>query len=263
MMGRTHCASAVAVTATTATVGALIGDPWQPCLLVACVGVVAGASLLPDLDTTSSTAAWSAWPLSWLVALGMKWLSRGTYLLTRSRRRDPHARHPHRTFTHTLVFAGLAGGGAAAGMHCGGQTGVMSVLAVTLNLMLRAAGPKTFRHRAGFLLSVPTSVGLAWALSRLGLDAARSWPALATAVAAGCVVHCLGDLPTNSGVPLLWPIPIRGRLWYRITGPKSIRFCTDGDLERTKIFPRLAFIAGLACSAAAVATALSPLLPWA
>ena len=44
---------------------------------------------------------------------------------------------------------------------------------------------------------------------------------LGTAVALGMVVHSVGDAITESGAPLLWPLPIRKRRWYPVGQPAS------------------------------------------
>jgi len=59
------------------------------------------------------------------------------------------------------------------------------------------------------------------------------WPApsgwwLGYAIAAGCLVHCLGDAMTHSGVPLLWPWPVQGQVWYPVRPRPEWRFKTGG-----------------------------------
>ncbi|MGK5677537.1 metal-dependent hydrolase [Actinoplanes sp. URMC 104] len=59
------------------------------------------------------------------------------------------------------------------------------------------------------------------------------WPApsgwwLGFAVGAGCLVHCLGDAMTWKGVPLLWPVPVRGRTWHAVRPRPQWRFVTGG-----------------------------------
>jgi hypothetical protein len=61
-----------------------------------------------------------------------------------------------------------------------------------------------------------------------------SWT-VGVAVAAGCLTHDLGDMLTESGVPLLWPLPLpSGRsfeTWYEIRPPRLVRFRTGGRGE--------------------------------
>ena len=42
------------------------------------------------------------------------------------------------------------------------------------------------------------------------------------------LVHAVGDAITESGAPLLWPLPIRGRTWYPVGSPRAARFRTGG-----------------------------------
>jgi membrane-bound metal-dependent hydrolase YbcI (DUF457 family) len=51
---------------------------------------------------------------------------------------------------------------------------------------------------------------------------------LGTAVTLGMLVHALGDAVTESGAPLLWPLPIRRRRWYPVGGPRPLRWRTGG-----------------------------------
>lgn len=46
----------------------------------------------------------------------------------------------------------------------------------------------------------------------------------------GCLAHLFGDSCTHEGVPLLWPIKIRGKRWKRRGIPASLRFTTGGPL---------------------------------
>ena len=55
-------------------------------------------------------------------------------------------------------------------------------------------------------------------------------------VTVGCLTGVLGDSLTRTGVPLLWPLVIRGRRWYPV-GPKL--FSTNGPSERFVVFPLL------------------------
>ena len=58
------------------------------------------------------------------------------------------------------------------------------------------------------------------------------------AVLLGLAVN-LGDAVTESGAPLLWPVPIRGRTWYPVGGPRVTRFRTGGAVESWLVAPAL------------------------
>lgn len=63
------------------------------------------------------------------------------------------------------------------------------------------------------------------------------WWWLGGAVSVGCLAHVAGDSLTVSGVPLLWPLVIRGRRWAPL-GVRRIR--TDHVVERWVVWPLLA-----------------------
>lgn len=63
---------------------------------------------------------------------------------------------------------------------------------------------------------------------------------LAWAVLLGCVTHILGDMLTESGVPVWWPHPARWRLL-----PRWLAFGTDSHIERLVVAPVL-FLAAAA-----------------
>ena len=54
---------------------------------------------------------------------------------------------------------------------------------------------------------------------------------LGLAVGVGCFVHLLGDMVTRNGVPILWPIPVRRRMWRMIGVPDSIAVKVGGTVE--------------------------------
>jgi hypothetical protein len=53
------------------------------------------------------------------------------------------------------------------------------------------------------------------------------------------VVHSAGDAITESGAPLLWPLPIRARRWYPVGSPRPMRFRTGGAVEAWLVAPAL------------------------
>ena len=51
------------------------------------------------------------------------------------------------------------------------------------------------------------------------------------AVGAGALSHDLLDGCTTMGVPLLWPLKLRGMRWRRLGLPRFLRFHTGGPVE--------------------------------
>jgi len=88
--------------------------------------------------------------------------------------------------------------------------------------------------------SLVIAAGLTYAVQEWvpgGTAGTAGW--LGTAVALGMVVHSVGDAVTESGAPLLWPVPIRGRTWYPVGGPRVTRFRTGGAVESWLVAPAL------------------------
>lgn len=94
-------------------------------------------------------------------------------------------------------------------------------------------GHRKVTHTAVFaiLVGVLVAAAVGWAVPPL------AWLGLPAGL--GCLVHCLGDALTHAGVPLLWPVPIRGRRWYRVGTPKVMRFATGDSVEAWRVVPLL------------------------
>jgi hypothetical protein len=75
------------------------------------------------------------------------------------------------------------------------------------------------------------------------------------------VIHLFGDMITKSGVPLLWPIPLSGRMWRMIAVPNGIAIRAGGPGEifvlRT-IFTVVALLAAVGMFAPSVLHNLDP-----
>ncbi len=57
------------------------------------------------------------------------------------------------------------------------------------------------------------------------------------AVTIGWAVGAAGDALTRRGVPLLWPLRIRGRRWWDVCPPRRLRIRTNGVVERFLLYP--------------------------
>ncbi|MGL5911573.1 MAG: metal-dependent hydrolase [Phycicoccus sp.] len=269
VMGRSHAVSGVAA---GLVVGPLLGARG---LDAATLGVVmAGAALLPDLDHPRSAGARVLGPVTGVVAWVLVRLSRVVYQATATR--ADLAERPaasHRTLTHTVVGATVAGVLVGVGTWLVGPWVAVPVI----GLCAVAAGDRlscsVSRRRArGRVRVVVTAVGLLPVVPLLvpvpvmagppgHVPAAvpgvspEAVPVVASAltdwrlgviVATGCVVHSLGDAITISGVPLLWPLLIRGETWWEVRPPQLLRLRTGGRVERWVVFPVLCGLVGLA-----------------
>jgi membrane-bound metal-dependent hydrolase YbcI (DUF457 family) len=195
--------------------------------------VCAGAALLPDLDHPSSMATRRFSVASWLASHVIRPLSRLVYDLTRGRRDT--GRGSHRGLTHTVVGAVLLGMAVNLASARFGTPVLVGTLFVCLALAIKGLdaivpGPPSLVIAAGLTYLIEDFVPG-------GTAGTAGW--LGTAVTLGMVVHSVGDAITESGAPLLWPLPIRQRTWYPVGSPRPLRFRTGGTVEAWLVAPVL------------------------
>ena len=240
VMGPTHAMSGAAA---GLAIGAFLPVEWGGATSVTEVfvfaGVTAGAALLPDLDTPQSTLARSFGLVSKALAHGTENVSKAIYKLTMTRK-DAAIKNGHRTATHTVWFALLASLGTAALVTAFGRNGAIGVLFFLLGLAIRGLAPSwTRRQDWAYVtgLSLVLAVAVWWAL-----PGSASGPALGAAVAAGVLVHILGDMLTKRGVPLLGGIvSIGGKRWWNFRPPGPLRIRSGAGMDK---------LLALACTAA-------------
>jgi membrane-bound metal-dependent hydrolase YbcI (DUF457 family) len=216
--------------AAGAALAAASGARTATCVLAG--AITAGAALLPDLDHPNATATRR---LGWVSAATSRALiaaSRATYRATATTR-DTSRDGGHRHLTHTVVFAAATGTATHTATQWGGPVAVIAVVAVSMLLATAALGR---------LLLIPLAAATATWLATTP-DPTTALAALTAAtgplVALGCLIHTLGDAITESGVPLLWPLRIHGRRWYRCRIPAPLRLRVGGPGERWVAWPLL------------------------
>lgn len=147
-----------------------------------------------------------------------------------------------RHLSHTVVFALVLGAATTTGIAYGGPWVAAAVAALGVLLFDAVFGD--------WVLPVALAAGVWWwrevgdPLAAL----AETGPLWGITVAAGCIVHCLGDAVTKSGCPFLFPLRIRGEAWYEIGPPQRLRFRTGGPVEKRLVFP----VTALATAAALI-----------
>jgi membrane-bound metal-dependent hydrolase YbcI (DUF457 family) len=240
--GPTHAMSglaawaAVTALADTHAIGQLSPKTW-----VVGATLSAGAALLPDIDHPSSTVAATFGAISKGFSAGISGFSGFLYRLTRTKK-DSDREGTHRGFTHTVVFAVLAGLITTAIV----QTSAGSALGV---LMFFFAGlavrglMHTWSSRQDALLIAVTSLLLTVACWAWAGDQPTDAAAFGLAVMIGCVAHFIGDAITEQGCPMLWPVPLGGKTWYPVAPPKKLRMRTGGAVELAIIGPGLTLAA--------------------
>ncbi|MDR7302610.1 metal-dependent hydrolase [Haloactinomyces albus] len=240
--GPTHAMSGlVAWAAVTAmaddhSIGQLSPKTW-----VVGATLATGAALLPDIDHPQSTVARTFGGMSRGFSAAMSGLSGFLYRLTRTKH-DSDRTGTHRGFTHTLVFAVLAGLVTTAIVQTseGAALGVLMFLFAGLAVrgLMHNWSPKSDALLIAATSLVLTLVCWAWAGDQPS-DAA----AFGVAVMIGCVAHFIGDAVTEQGCPMLWPLPLGGKTWFPVAPPKLLRMQTGGKVELVLIGPTLTVLA--------------------
>ena len=233
MLAVSHATSGAALgLAVAGSAPRLAGIVPTPGSVLTFAAVCAGAALLPDLDHPSSVATRRFSVFSWLACRVVRPLSAVVFDLTRGRRDT--GKGTHRGLTHTAAGAVLLGLAVNLASATWGAPVLLGTLFVCLALAIKGLdalvpGPP----------SLVIAAGLTWAVAQApgGVAGTAGW--LGTAVTLGMLVHAAGDAITESGAPLLWPVPIRGRTWYPVGSPRPARFRTGGAVEAWVVAPLL------------------------
>lgn len=234
MLGVSHATSgAVLGLAVAGYAPQLAGTAPDAGTVLTFAAVCAGAALLPDLDHPSSTATRHFSVASWAAGHVVRPLSALAYRLTRAPRDT--GRGTHRGLTHTVLGAVALGVAINLASARWGTPVLLGTLFVCLALAIKGLdaivpGPPSLVIAAGLTYGVH-------ALVPGGTAGTAGW--LGTAVTLGMVVHSVGDAVTESGAPLLWPLPIRRRRWYPVGSPRPLRFRTGGRVEALVVAPAL------------------------
>lgn len=216
-LGRTHLVGGLALGLGAAD---LAGDLTLPRAL-ALAAVAGGSALLNDLDTPSSTASHALGRHTQRLASGVQWLSHVAFQTTATPTDHRYASPTHRALTHTLLFAllvGLGGWAVARWVPLGAGLVAFTVAVPALRLVDR-------RLRGVSLLLGALGVGA------LVLVATPDAVGVGAAVGVGLLSHDLLDGCTTMGIPLLWPLKLRGMRWRRLGLPRFLRFHTGGPVE--------------------------------
>jgi membrane-bound metal-dependent hydrolase YbcI (DUF457 family) len=206
MMARSHALSGAAGWLTAAALSTAAGLPWTPSTVLVGTVVTAGAAMLPDIDCPDSHAGRSLGPITNRLARAVAASSHRVYERTATPLdRSDRYRRGHRGVTHTIAVAvalGLAVTALAFTPAGPAVSGV--VLFFTATLAARGLLSWKTRHvwigpRRGLRLRVEWApwVGVLVALDLLLAGHPGTWWWLGAPVAAGMVLHDLGDTPTH------------------------------------------------------------------
>lgn len=223
MLGVSHATSGAGIGLYAATVAPGVLATPRPVDKLVFAAVCAGYAMLPDLDHPTSTVTRRFGPASMLASMLVRPASALAFRMT-ALPADRDSSGTHRHLTHTAVCAAALGWAVNRAVAHFGAGAVWTVLFVGLALAV-----KGIDH----LIPGPPSLAAAGIATGLAVTASPGGaaPWVGYAVALGMLIHCLGDALTETGCPLLWPIPIRGQTWYAIGLPKVLRFHTGGLVE--------------------------------
>jgi membrane-bound metal-dependent hydrolase YbcI (DUF457 family) len=236
-MGPSHALSGAAVwLAGSWALDHFAGYEQSPLAIAVGTAVCAGGALFPDLDLSGrvtrnrggATVARTFGVFSLFIAEVIEKVSLGVYHATKTGR-DPNRTNGHRTLTHTIPFTVLVGWGTTALCAAYGKWAVIGILFFMIGLALRGLFDE-WAKRAGWVIVTLVSAGAAY-FTFLTLPGDRGYPMLGLAVGVGSFVHILGDMITRNGVPILWPIPIKRRMWTMISVPDAIAIKAGGTAE--------------------------------
>lgn len=231
MLAVTHALSGLVTGMGAAQVATAWGQPLDPAAQALAAALTAGATLLSDMDTPMSTAARSLGPVTTGLARGINAFSHNIYKRTATPE-DQRRRDGHRALTHTALVAVVLGAVVTLVGLLGETTLLVATFAVLVLLARRGLIGKT-RRRGLWRLAGPVVVAIVvlWLFAHVLPSGGRGAVILGSTITLGMLVHDLGDALTDSGVPLLWPLKIKGRRWFRIRLPRRWALTTGGALE--------------------------------
>ncbi|GAB3295531.1 metal-dependent hydrolase [Parasphingorhabdus pacifica] len=240
--GPTHAISGLAAwAAVTSLAGSHTIGQLSPKTWVVGATLASGAALLPDIDHPKSTVASTFGGISRGFSAAISGLSGFMYRLTRTKR-DSDREGTHRGFTHTVVFAIIAGLLTTAIVQSSSGTALGILMFTFAGLAVRGI-MHTWCPRKDAVLITVASLVLTVACWMWAGDQPTDAAAFGVAVMIGCVAHFIGDAITEQGCPMLWPIPLGGKTWFPVAPPKPMRITTGGRVEMMLIGPGLTLAA--------------------
>lgn len=255
VMGPTHAVSGAAIWLTGSAIADAVYNVHQsPAELMVGTIVCAGGALLPDLDCAGrvlknrggSTVARTFGPITMVMAEATERIAWAFYSITRTKK-DGKRSNGHRTLTHSWMFAGLIGLLFGWLGYEFGKPAVIPILFFMIGLAMRGLMAEVAREKGWFVIIVVSAVG-AFASYR-SLPETRGYWLIGIAVAAGCVIHTLGDIITKMGCPLFFPFPIKKQVWYEIGVPDKMAVKVGGPFEKKVLTPGFTILGGVAAIA--------------
>lgn len=258
MMGKSHAMSASAVALTAAAVGVGPIDASTTPISVLCLytAVAVGGSLWPDWDSHGSTVVRSFGIFGKVAHEFVNGIGTAVYNLTRVSKYEKAKDGGHRTLFHTPLMAIITGliisglsvlpGSVDVFGHTYAVGQLASLIIMWLFLHVGLAGlfekqVKKARKTYGPYLLMAASLAGVLAVSRF-MPENETYGWLGVAATGGIIIHLLGDMITKMGIPMLWPLKIRGKRWYDVSLPTFMRISAGGTFETVVLFPIFSFV---------------------
>ena len=211
--------------------------------------VTAGGSLLPDLDSVQSAAKSTLGFMGDMTTTFMRSIGDIMYRIVHLKRDRKSLHFPHRYFWHTLI--------AAIGILCmfwfGLPTGdkkiidevketsvldflqdhVILLFFILFLFMAILCGSDMIMNKVIKFFKLPKALNYISPLAMCGYLFAIDYThlrILGICIGLGYLFHCIEDCFADSGVPLLWPIPIKKQCWHRI---KFFVTCSTVNKDKT------------------------------
>lgn len=254
MMGRSHSLSGAGVFLVgSAVYQQATQTSIDPAVLVMGTIVFAGAALAPDMDSYTATVTKSFSFVGRILYHIANLIGLFFYNITRTKYDEPKT-NGHRTFFHTGVSVLLMGALVAAATAAGGTATIfgkefswgeifaLAIMAFCLQVAMAGIFQTQLRKAKtglGPFIMAAASITVTVVLSRFlpHPDQSGTYAWLGLAFGAGWLVHILGDMITKMGVPLFWPLKIKGHRWYDVAPPTFMRIEAGGTFENVFLVP--------------------------
>lgn len=210
--------------------------------------VLVGGALLPDLDNCQSSAGSTLGFMGSICTIFMQSISSIVWTLLHTKHeRKPMT--PHRYFWHTafvsigfilLFWFGIPtgettifGGIKEETFEVFLQNNVILLFLIIIIFMAVLCGSDMIMYRIIKFFKLPKFLSYIFpvlVLIYVFIIDYTHLRILGICIGFGYLFHCLEDFFADSGVPLLWPIPIKGHMWYKC---RFLVTCQTGGLFNT------------------------------
>jgi len=211
--------------------------------------VLVGGALLPDLDNSQSSAGSTLGPMGSICTIFMQSISSVIFTVFHGRGDRP-PQNQHRYFWHTplvgvgficLFWFGLKDGEQtiiqgfkeAPDVVAYLQNNVSLIFFVIILFMAVLVGSNMVLYRIIKWFKLPKIINYIIPTAIVVYIFTINYTQLrilGICIGFGYLFHIVEDYFADSGVPLLWPIPIKKQVWFRCKFPIT---CTTGSLANT------------------------------